>query len=74
MTPDRLRDEARFLGKLAVTDLVTRTGFGSLDKWKEGRAAGLRDAARWLREVAASEEGYEVGIDPRSVKFGRRFG
>lgn len=68
MTPDAMRDQARRLDRLALANRINPF----LGPWHDGRASGLRSAARFLRQDAAREEGFEVSVilgGPRSVAY-----
>lgn len=68
MTPDELRQEARFFERQALS-LVTRySPTGPLGEWVRGRSEAFRFVGRELRNRAALEEGYDVSIlGPRAV-------
>jgi hypothetical protein len=57
MTPDELRDEARFLEGLALRYRASWTG-----DFHRGKSEAFRQSARFLRRAAAREEGYEVSV------------
>jgi hypothetical protein len=71
VTPDQLRDEARFLERLALGYAARTWNHVHEPRYYAGKMDAFRQSARFLRDAAAREEGFDVKSydgGPRAVQ------